>query len=69
VISPQVTQLVAADRIAERQRHAHAARLAALARCCQPSTWGRAARRVTQGLARLRTAGRRGHAPAAVCCA
>jgi hypothetical protein len=69
VLTPQVAELIAADRIAERQRHAHAAYLAALARCCQHSAWGRAARRVAQGLNRLRGAARRDRHAVAACCA
>jgi hypothetical protein len=69
VLTPQVAELIAADRIAERQRHASAARLAALARRCRPSTWGRAARRLAQGLDRLRCAVGRDQHVAAACCA
>jgi len=68
MIAPQVAELIAADRIAERQRIACTARLAALARCCQPSTWERTARRVAQGVARLRGPVRRDRHAAAVCC-
>lgn len=69
MITFQVAELIVADRIAERQRHAHTARLAALARCCRPSTWRRSAHRVAQGLTRLRGAARRDRSTAAVCCA
>ena len=69
MIAPQVAELIVADRIADRQRHAHAARLAALARCCQPSAWGRAARRVAQGLDRVRAGARPDRHAAAACCA
>ena len=68
MISPQVAQLIAADRMAEAQRHAAAARLAALARCCRPTTWGRAARRATTAVLQLRDALRRGRSATAPCC-
>ncbi|MGY1820524.1 hypothetical protein [Geodermatophilus sp. SYSU D00079] len=69
MISPYVAQLITADRMAEAQRHATTARLAAIARCCQPSTWGRAARRATTAVLRLRDALRRDRSAAAPCCA
>jgi hypothetical protein len=56
--------LLAADRGREA-----AARLAALARCCQPSAWGRAARRATAGVIALRSSLRRDRSAAAPCCA
>lgn len=56
MIAPQVAELIAADRIAEWQRHAATARLAAIARCCRLSTWTRAARHLTRTLTRLRAA-------------
>jgi hypothetical protein len=58
-------ELLVADRGRELRREAAAARLAALARCCRLSTWGRATRRATQAVLRLR-AGRPGR-PAAAC--
>lgn len=63
MISPYVAQLIAEERIAERQRYAASARLAEIARCCRPSTWTRTASRVTQ--ARLR----RSRPVTAPCCA
>lgn len=65
MIAPQVADLIAADRMAERQRHAATARLAAIARCCRPSTWTRAARHLTRAAARLRA----GRSVAGPCCA
>ncbi|MGY1771767.1 hypothetical protein [Blastococcus sp. SYSU D00813] len=65
MITPEVAQLVAADRTAALQRAATSARLAAIARCCRPGRWARATRRAVQAAVRLR----RGHVPAAVCCA
>jgi hypothetical protein len=67
VLAPQVAELIAAGRIAERQRHASAARQAARARCCQPSTWGRATRRIAEGVVRLRAVRRDRHVPASCC--
>jgi hypothetical protein len=69
VIAPQVAELIAADRIAERQRHATAARLAALARCCRPSAWATAAGGFARGLTRLRGVVRGHRHVAAPCCA
>ena len=69
MISPHVAQIIAADRMAEAQRHAAAARLAAIARCCQPTTWGRATRRATAAVLQLRDALRRDRSAAAPCCA
>ncbi|MGY1617191.1 hypothetical protein ACI797_10645 [Geodermatophilus sp. SYSU D00691] len=51
-----VAQVIADERGAELQRRADTARLAALARCCRPSTWARAARRAAAAVDRLRTA-------------
>ncbi len=69
MITPHVAQLIAADRAAELQRHATASRLAAFARCCQPSAWGRAARRATAAALQLRDTLRRDRSAAAPCCA
>jgi hypothetical protein len=66
--TPYTTELLAADRSRELRRQAATARLAALARCCRPSAWGRAARRATTAVLRLRAALRPGQ-PAATCCA
>lgn len=52
--APLVTELIAADRIAERQRRGSAARLAARARCCRPTAWGRGRQRIVQDVGRLR---------------
>ena len=69
MIAPQVAELIAADRIAERQRAASAARLAALARCWRPSAWATAAARIARGLTRLRGVVRWNRHVAAPCCA
>jgi hypothetical protein len=69
MITAQVAQLIAADRAVELQRHAATARLAALARCCRPSTWARTARRATGAMARLRAAFRPDQSVAVPCCA
>ena len=62
-------EALAADRGRELRREAAAARLVALARCCQPSAWGRAARRATEAVSRMRASLRRDGAAAAPCCA
>jgi hypothetical protein len=67
VIAPQITGLIVADRIADRQRHAAAARLAAIARCCRPSTWARTARRIRAASARATSVLR--HRAPEPCCA
>jgi hypothetical protein len=54
VLTPYAAQLIADDRAAELQRRAATERLAALARCCRPSTWVRAARRAAAAALRLR---------------
>ncbi len=69
MITPYVAQLLADDRAAELQRHAAAARLAAIARCCQPSIRGRAVRRATAAVLPLRDALRNNRSAAAPCCA
>jgi hypothetical protein len=66
--TPYMTEVLAADRSRELRRQAATARLAALARCCQPSAWGRAARRAATVALRLRAA-LRPDRPAATCCA
>jgi hypothetical protein len=59
------TGQLAAETIRERVRLGSAARLAALARCCQPTAWRRAARRLAATRVSLaRMAPRR----ASVCC-
>ncbi|MGY1672019.1 hypothetical protein [Geodermatophilus sp. SYSU D00710] len=69
MLTPYVAQLIADDRATELQRHAATARLAALARCCRPSIWVRAIRRVTAAAVRLRAALPRVRPGAAACCA
>jgi len=69
MLTTHAAQLIAADRMAEAQRHAAAARLAAIARCCQPSTWARAARRATAAVTALRNALRSDRPAATPCCA
>lgn len=68
MITPEVAQLVAADRTARFQQAAVSARLAAIARCCRPRHWEEAVRRVDQAATRLRMALRRDRI-SAVCCA
>ena len=63
MIAPYALELLADARGAELRREAGAARLAAIAACCRPSTWARAARRAVDAAARLR----RNASPA--CCA
>ncbi|WP_222272164.1 hypothetical protein [Modestobacter marinus] len=65
MITPEVAQMVAADRAAQLQRAAASARLAAIARCCRPSHWAQAASRVVRAMSRLQ----RERVPAGVCCA
>lgn len=69
MLTPYAAQLLAGDRAVELQRHAATARLAALARCCRPSTWVRATRRVTAATIRLRAALPAVRSGAAPCCA
>ena len=69
MITPEVAQLVAADRSAQLHRAVTSARLAALARCCRPSRWARVVRRAGEALATLRVTLHRDRAPAAACCA
>lgn len=47
-------ELLAETRAAELRREASAARLAAIALCCRPSTWALAAHRALDATARLR---------------
>lgn len=69
MITPDVAQLIAADRSAQLQRAATSARLAALARCCQPSHWANGARRAGQALTGWRTRLRRDAVRGTGCCA
>jgi hypothetical protein len=62
-------EAIAADRGRELRREAATARLVALARCCQPSAWGRAARRATEAVSRMRASLHRHRSAAAPCCA
>ena len=59
---------LAEQKAARLCREAGTARLAALARCCRPSTWSRSIRRATRALVRLRDAARRDRS-AQPCCA
>jgi hypothetical protein len=43
-----ITGALAAEQTHDRARAAHQSALAAVARCCRPSNWGRALRRVTE---------------------
>ncbi len=67
--TPLTTQLIVEEHRTELLRSAATARLAAIARCCRPSTWARAARRAGEIVSRARAALRLGGADAAVCCA
>ena len=44
--SPDITSVVLAERRRDQRREADIARLAALLRCCRPSAWRSAVRRV-----------------------
>lgn len=59
MIAPQLAELIVTDRMADRQRSAATARLAAIAHCCRPSTWARTARRIRAASARAATVLRR----------
>ncbi len=52
--SLDLTQAVSAEHIRDLRRAAGRSRLSALARCCRPSTWARAARRTGAAGALLR---------------
>ena len=67
MIAPYALDLLAETRGAELRREASAARLAAIAACCRPSSWARAARRAVESAARLRRSAHRNVSPA--CCA
>jgi hypothetical protein len=67
--TPFATETLAAEHTAQLRTEAAAARLAALARCCRPSTWARTARRAGQAARRLLRALRRDSGRTAVCCA
>ena len=54
VIAPYALDLLAETRGAELRREARAARLAAIAACCRPSSWARTARGGLDTAARLR---------------
>jgi hypothetical protein len=56
---------LAAEAIRDRLEHARRARLATLARCCNPATWRRALGRLRSG---TRRAQRRESTYAQVCC-
>ena len=62
-------ELLAADHGRELRREAAAARLVALAHCCQPSAWGRASLRATATVAALRSSLGRDRSAATPCCA
>ncbi len=53
MIAPYALELLADARRAELRREASAARLAAIAASCHPSSWARAARRALDAAARL----------------
>ncbi|NEK84741.1 hypothetical protein GCU60_03040 [Blastococcus saxobsidens] len=54
MIAAYALELLAETRAAELRREASAARLAAMAACCRPSTWARAADRALDTIARPR---------------
>ena len=54
MMSPDVAQLIAAERIADRERLAAAAHLARIARGCRESAWSRSATSARAVTARLR---------------
>ena len=56
--TPYVAEMLLAERTRELRREAAAARMVALARCCRPSTWSRAAGRMAAVAAHLRPTGR-----------
>jgi len=70
VITPQVAQLIAEERIAERRRYAETAHLIHLIRAEEPSAWGRLTHRVSATTRLMGTLHRhpRPAAPAAVPC-
>ena len=68
MLADYTTGVLVQSHAATLRRQAGAARLAALARCCQPSTWARTARHAGEALRQLRpTVAPRGRTPA--CCA
>jgi hypothetical protein len=64
MITPEVAQLIAEERIAEHIRYAETAHLRRLARADRPTAWARATRGLRGGLPALRS---RRHAPVAPC--
>ena len=70
MITPQVAQLIAEERIVARRRYAETAHLIHLLQAERPGTWARVARRVGATATRLGGALRhhRPAAPAAVPC-
>lgn len=52
--SVDITSLVLAERRRDQRREAESARLAAILRCCRPSAWSSAARRLGAALTRDR---------------
>jgi hypothetical protein len=48
MIPSDLTTAVAAEQIRDQIRRASQSRLAAIARCCRPSAWARAARRAAR---------------------
>ncbi len=49
---PDITSMVLAERRRDQRREAEGERLAAIVRCCRPSTWASAARRLGDALSR-----------------
>ncbi len=68
--SPYLAALLAGEHEADLRRQAGGFRLAALARCCRPGTWGRALRRAVTAGNRVRGALHdRSGAPSGCCAA
>ncbi len=65
MLSMDLAASVAAERSRDLTRAVETSRLAALARCCRPSTWRRAASRLVKTAAVARRAGLRHEA---ACC-
>ena len=55
MLADYTTGVLVQSHSAALRREAGAARLAALARCCQPSTWARTARHTGEALRQLRS--------------
>jgi hypothetical protein len=67
MLTPEVAQLIAEERIAERIRYAQTAHLIRLARGDRPSRWARLAEHLRGTLSRLPSVLRRRQAPSVSC--